>query len=249
MSVHIVIPARFGSMRLPGKPLADVAGKAMIVRVLERASQAACDSCVAAVDNTDVKDVVEQAGFAAVMTNEAHLSGSDRVMEVAALMGWDEQDIVVNVQGDEPLIPPVVIDDVIQAITENTVGIATVCEPIEDNKIFADPNAVKVVIANSGCALYFSRAGIPYPRESGDVQNAYRHIGIYAFRVAALRRITSLALGTLESIEKLEQLRWLEAGENIQVIKARQSVPGGVDTAEDLAAVVRHFSEQTSLSD
>lgn len=248
MSVHVVIPARFGSMRLPGKPLADVAGKAMIVRVLERASQAACDSCVAAVDNTAVRDVVEQAGFLAVMTDKAHLSGSDRVMEVAALMGWDEQDIVVNVQGDEPLMPPAVINDVIQAIKESVAGIATVCEPINDSKTFADPNAVKVVTDKSGSALYFSRAGIPYARESGGPQNAYRHIGIYAFRVATLRAITGLSLGTLEDIEKLEQLRWLEAGEKIQVIKACQPVPGGVDTAEDLAAVVRYFTEQLPQS-
>jgi 3-deoxy-manno-octulosonate cytidylyltransferase (CMP-KDO synthetase) len=259
MKTHIVIPARMASTRLPGKPLIDIAGVPMIVRVARQASLAAVDSVIVAVDDVQVQRVAEQAGFTALLTSVDHPSGSDRVMEVVERQDWDDQDIVINVQGDEPLLPPAIIDQLTGVMAEQPeIDIATLSEPIESGVDFMDPNIVKVVVNAIGQALYFSRAPIPFPRDellnplAGDSKPALaakdlaawgvqRHVGVYAFRVAALRRFVTLTDSKLERIERLEQLRWLEAGHQINVLPSISSIPGGVDTPEDLLRVEQYL--------
>ena len=239
MKSWVVIPARMASTRLPGKPLAAIAGKPMIVRVMQQAVQARVDGVVAAVDQEQVFSAVTEAGFDAVMTGMHHQSGSDRVMEVASLKGWQDEDVVINVQGDEPLIPPLVIDQLVVAMQEDgNMTMATLSEPIVNADDFLNPNVVKVVTDRNGDALYFSRASIPFPRDeiandSVGEFSAARHIGVYAFRVGALREFVNLSDSRLEATEKLEQLRWLEAGRQIRVLSSAAPVPGGVDTEED----------------
>ena len=239
MKSWVVIPARMASTRLPGKPLAAIAGKPMIVRVMQQAVQARVDGVVAAVDQEQVFSAVTEAGFDAVMTGMHHQSGSDRVMEVASLKGWQDEDVVINVQGDEPLIPPLVIDQLVVAMQEDGyMTMATLSEPIINADDFLNPNVVKVVTDRNGDALYFSRAPIPFPRDeiandSVGEFSAARHIGVYAFRVGALREFVNLSDSRLEATEKLEQLRWLEAGRQIRVLSSAAPVPGGVDTEED----------------
>ena len=251
------------STRLPGKPLVNIAGVPMIVRVARQASLAAVDSVIVAVDDVQVQTVVEQAGFSAFLTSVDHPSGSDRVMEVADLQGWDDQDIVINVQGDEPLLPPSIINQLADVMTNHPdMDIATLSEPIESGGEFLDPNIVKVVVDVDGRALYFSRASIPFPRdellnkqaEEGAGISApelaawgvQRHVGVYAFRVAALRRFVALTDSKLERIERLEQLRWLEAGHHINVLPSVTPIPGGVDTPEDLIRVERYLNKPGS---
>ena len=239
MKSWVVIPARMASTRLPGKPLAAIAGKPMIVRVMQQAVQARVDGVVAAVDQEQVFSAVTEAGFDAVMTGMHHQSGSDRVMEVASLKGWQDEDVVINVQGDEPLIPPLVIDQLVVAMQEDgNMTMATLSEPIINADDFLNPNVVKVVTDRNGDALYFSRAPIPFPRDeiandSVGEFSAARHIGVYAFRVGALREFVNLSDSRLEVTEKLEQLRWLESGRQIRVLSSAAPVPGGVDTEED----------------
>ena len=191
-------------------------------------------------------DAVTAAGLQAEMTRADHLSGSDRVMEVAERRGWLDDDVVVNVQGDEPLVPPVVIEQLFEGmLRQPDVLMATLSEPITQFDDFLNPNVVKVVANYGGFAMFFSRAPIPYPRDAAGDQlpsGAARHVGIYAFRVNGLRRFISLGGSTLEDIEKLEQMRWLPAGLPLLVIEAQESVPGGVDTPEDLARVQALFS-------
>lgn len=245
MAVHIVIPARYDSSRLPGKPLADIAGQPMVARVASQAALSGADSVVVAVDDPRVAAAVSAAGWDSEMTRTDHLSGSDRVMEVAERRGWAEQDIVINVQGDEPLVPPEVIDQLFQGMLDNPdVPMATLSEPIEQIDEFLNPNVVKVVTNNAGLAMLFSRAPVPYPRDSDATEvppGAARHVGIYGFRVAALRQFISLNGSILEETEKLEQLRWLQAGFPLLVIQAREPVPGGVDTPADLARIQALF--------
>ncbi len=250
MKTCCVIPARFASTRLPGKPLALIDGVPMIVRVVRQVSLADLDHVVVAVDDERVRDVVADAGFEALMTRPDHPSGSDRVMEVVTSMGWGDDDIVINVQGDEPLIPPMVISQLADTLAaEPALHMATLSEPLSTPDDFSNPNVVKVVCDARGDALYFSRAPIPYPRdhmqtlhetvrtEALEQTGASRHIGIYGFRVAGLRTFVGLTHSRLEQIERLEQLRWLEAGHRLRVIEASMAVPGGVDTPEDLARV------------
>jgi 3-deoxy-manno-octulosonate cytidylyltransferase (CMP-KDO synthetase) len=250
---HVVIPARYASTRLPGKPLADLAGRPMVVRVAERAAACGAARVVVASDDDRVLDAVLAAGFEGVRTRADHPSGSDRVMEVAEALGWDDHAVVVNVQGDEPLIPPQVIAQAAGLLTADAdIGVATLCAPMSDAAAVFDPNVVKVVTGDDGFALYFSRAPIPYARDAFAADAArggalpgtggwYRHIGIYGFRVAALRRFVSLPVGRLEQLEALEQLRMLEAGMGIRVATAVAPVPGGVDTEADLARVRARF--------
>ena len=246
MNIHIVIPARFASTRLPGKPLADIAGEPMIVRVAAQAARSMANDVVVAVDDQRVADVVIAAGWQAEMTLEDHASGSDRVMEVASRRGWSDDDIVINVQGDEPLVPPQAIDQLCQGmLTQPEVAMATLSEPISDIDDFLNPNVVKVVADDAGLAMTFSRSPVPYPRdaEGRDVPDgAARHVGIYGFRVSALRRFIALGESSLEGIEKLEQLRWLQASLPLLVLQAEVRVPGGVDTPDDLARVQALFS-------
>lgn len=244
MTVHVVVPARLASTRLPDKPLADIGGQPMIVRVAQQVARSEITSICVAVDDERVLQAAQNAGVNAVMTRTDHPAGSDRVMEVAEQQGWSDRDIVINVQGDEPLIPPAVINylaDTMQQTPE--LEMATLAEEILSGADFHDPNVVKVVCNSQADALYFSRAPIPFPREvqtdlPADL-GVLRHVGVYAFRVAALRAFVGLRNSRLEAIEKLEQLRWLEAGRKIRVLLSPEPVPGGIDTPEDLARVRR----------
>lgn len=256
MSAHpfrIVIPARYASSRLPAKPLADIAGKPMIVRVAERvAGCGAAELCIAT-DHAEVARVVEAAGFRAVMTRADHPSGTDRLGEVVAAMGWQDDDIVVNVQGDEPLIDPAIVRKVADSLaSDRDASIATAAHPIHDIEEFMNPAVVKVVCDAHQRALYFSRAPMPWPRDAfgrnppssgampGGVQ-ALRHVGLYAYRVSFLRRYAGLAPSPLEGIEMLEQLRALWHGYRICVDVLDTAPAAGVDTPEDLERVRRIF--------
>lgn len=245
MALRIVIPARYASSRLPGKPLADIGGKPMIVRVAEQAALAKAESVVVAVDDPRVAEVVNAAGWEVEMTRIDHQSGSDRVMEVVSKRGWADDDIVINLQGDEPLLPLVVIDQLHQGMLQRPeIAMATLSEPLHDAEPFFNPNVVKVVVDAGGLALTFSRAPVPYPRDEPEQvpAGAARHIGIYGFRVSGLREFVGLSESRLEGIERLEQLRWLEAGRRLFVIEAAEVVPGGVDTPEDLERIQALFS-------
>lgn len=256
MTVHVVIPARLASTRLPNKPLADIAGDPMIVHVARRASRSSADNVIVAVDDEQVLQVVSAAGFQTMLTARAHPSGSDRVMQVAQAQGWAADDIVINVQGDEPLLPPAIIDQLARYMGSSPeVEVATLSEPITSVEDFMNPNVVKVITDINHRALYFSRAPIPYPRDElaeGDLQvatvrqnNVQRHIGVYGFRVAALGRFIALTDSRLERIERLEQLRWLESGGSITVLESVEPIPGGVDTPEDLQRVRQIVAQQT----
>ena len=246
MSFKVVIPARFASSRLPGKPLADIAGKPMVVRVAERAARSGASEILVATDHEDVRDAVERHGFRVVMTRADHTSGTDRLAEVAAAQGWHEDVIVVNVQGDEPLIEPALIDQVARELEcDADAAVATACHLIESIEDFLNPNVVKVVRDARGHALYFSRAPIPWPRDAFAVDrrdlpeglDARRHIGIYAYRVAFLRRYGALGPSPNEEIESLEQLRVLWHGFRLRVADVAAVPEPGVDTAEDLARI------------
>jgi len=246
VSYRVVIPARYGSQRLPGKPLADIQGSPMIVRVAQAVARSTARELVVATDDERVREAVARAGFQAMLTRPDHPSGSDRVMEVVTRAGWPPDDLVLNVQGDEPLIPPAVLDQLAAALDQApALASATLCEPIRRRADLDSPNVVKVVRAADGRALYFSRSPIPHRRDgmgdpSGELPAEgrwWRHVGVYAYRVWALTRFVGLPTGTLEDLEKLEQLRLLENGLDMLVLEACEPVPGGVDTAEDLARV------------
>lgn len=249
MHFRVVIPARYASSRLPGKPLADIGGRPMVLRVLERALQAGAESVVVATDDVRVQQAVEAAGHQALMTSPEHQSGTERLVEVAETLGWPDDTLVVNVQGDEPLIDPALIREAArQLVLHDDAVMATLAHPIHDHADFVNPNVVKVVADESGCALYFSRAPIPWPRDAFAAQQAMphelgalRHIGLYAYRAGFLRTYSSLASSPLERHEMLEQLRVLWHGYRIS-LGVTPTVPApGVDTPEDLARVRRLF--------
>jgi 3-deoxy-manno-octulosonate cytidylyltransferase (CMP-KDO synthetase) len=242
----VVVPARYRSSRLPGKPLADLHGKPMVVRVAERCAASGAEEVVIATDDVRIVEAVTSAGFEATMTRADHASGSDRVMEVARLRGWDDDAIVINVQGDEPQIPPAVVMQVAQILqADQARRVATLCEPIGEVEVLTDPNVVKVVRDRWGRALYFSRAPIPYERDEppGNAGRdrggpiGLRHIGVYGYRLSALQQFVELPVSDLERAEKLEQLRLLENGIAIFVTEACETVPAGVDTRADLERV------------
>lgn len=242
----VVIPARFASSRLPGKPLLDIAGKPMVIQVAIRASKSQADEVVIATDHAPIEQVAQQFGFASVMTREDHPSGTDRIAEVVQTMGWSDDTIVVNVQGDEPLIDPVLINEVAHALAKDTQAVmATACHPIHDIEAFENPNIVKVVLNTNNQALYFSRAPIPYPRddEYREQLTANRHIGIYAYRVGFLKQYANLPATALEKIESLEQLRVLYHGYQIAVTVTDNAPASGVDTVADLESVRQVFTE------
>ncbi len=243
MSFVVIIPARFASTRLPGKPLVDINGLPMIVRVLEQARASGADRVIVATDHPDVARAVEAAGGEVCMTRVDHHSGTERLAEVIEKYAFPDDTIIVNVQGDEPLIPPVIIRQVADNLAGCDAGMATLAVPIETAEEAFNPNAVKVVMDAQGYALYFSRATIPWERDRfaqsrdaiGDC--FLRHIGIYAYRAGFIRRYVAWAPTRLENIEMLEQLRVLWYGEKIHVAVAA-AVPGtGVDTPEDLNRV------------
>lgn len=249
MSFKIVIPARYASLRLPGKPLLDIAGKPMVVRVAEQASATGAE-IVVATDDQRIFDAVEAHGYRAMMTRTDHVSGTDRIAEVAISMGWAENEIVVNVQGDEPLIEPALIEEVaLNMAQHNEAAIATACHQIHDKAQMLNPNVVKVVLDKEGYALYFSRAPIPYPRDAfaagGELPAAieiYRHIGIYAYRTSFLKAYAGLQPSPIERYESLEQLRALWHGYKISVAVTTHPPAAGVDTAEDLEAMRKLYS-------
>ncbi|NUU65266.1 3-deoxy-manno-octulosonate cytidylyltransferase [Enterobacteriaceae bacterium BIT-l23] len=243
MSFVAIIPARYASSRLPGKPLMDIHGKPMIVHVLERARESGATRIIVATDHTDVAKAVEAAGGEVCMTRADHESGTERLAEVVEKCGFADDTPIVNLQGDEPMIPPENLRQVAENLIASGVGMSTLAVPIEDAQEAFNPNAVKVVCDSKGFALYFSRATIPWDRdrfarsreEPGD--SLLRHIGIYGYRAGFIRRYVSWAPSPLEQLEKLEQLRVLWYGEKIHVAVARK-VPGtGVDTPEDLERV------------
>lgn len=243
MSFKIVIPARYASSRLPGKPLADIAGKPMVVRVAERAAQSGASEVLVATDHEEVRAAVERHGFAAVMTRADHASGTDRIAEVAGQRGWGDDIVVVNVQGDEPFIEPGLINQVAGELAADAdAAVATACHSIGCAEDFFNPNVVKVVCDVRGHAQYFSRAPIPWPRDAfaadrtklPETLPAKRHIGIYAYRCGFLRRYGALSASPLERFEALEQLRVLWHGFRIRVAEIAHAPEAGVDTPEDL---------------
>lgn len=250
MSFRVVIPARFASTRLPGKPLAEIAGRPMIAHVWERARASRAAEVIIASDDERVLAAAAAFGADAERTSPDHLSGTDRIAEVAERRGWPDDCVVVNVQGDEPLLPEVVVDQVAANLIANPdAGMSTLAEPIRERSRVFDPNVVKVVTRADGFALYFSRAPIPWQRasfaEGVSVADAgaemtgpwRRHLGIYAYRVGLLRRFVTWPPAALEEIEMLEQLRVLHAGVGIHVADACAPVPAGVDTPDDLERV------------
>lgn len=250
VTFRIVVPARHASVRLPGKPLADICGKPMIVRVLERVHAAGAAEVCVATDHEGVRDAVLAAGGEVVMTRADHPSGTDRLAEVAILRAWADDDIVVNVQGDEPLIDPEIISAVAAALAADPeAAIATAAHALASVDDAFNPNVVKVVCDAAGRALYFSRAPIPWARDAFGARRdslpiglpMRRHVGLYAYRVGFLRRYAELAPSPLEHWEALEQLRALWHGYRIQVLDLPTAPAAGVDTPEDLERVRQSF--------
>lgn len=237
----VVIPARYASTRLPGKPLLELAGRPMLQHVYERSLQSGASEFIIATDDQRIADAAHKFNATVCMTSPEHTSGTERLAEVVEVQGWGDDDIIVNVQGDEPLIPAALIKQVAAGLADNAdAPMATLAYPIHTTDEVADPNIVKVVLDKQGYALYFSRAAIPFHRDRPAVGNntgALRHIGLYAYRAGFLKRYMQMEPSPLESIEKLEQLRVLWHGMKIQVGIAT-ALPGhGVDTLEDLARV------------
>lgn len=248
MSFRVVIPARFGSSRLPGKPLLDIAGKPMVVHVYERALQSAASEVIVATDDTRIFDALRKLGAPVLMTRADHPSGTDRLQEVATHFGWRNDDIVVNVQGDEPLIPAAVINQVAANLQQSTTaGMATLAEPLESVEQLFNPNIVKLVRDYQDHALLFSRAPMPWARDAfalsreqlpPEALSLYlRHLGIYAYRVGFLHDYVSWPPALLEQLESLEQLRALYNGVKIHVAVTAEALPPGVDTQADLDRV------------
>ena len=253
----VVIPARYASTRLPGKPLLDIAGKPMIAHVCERAREADAEEIIVATDNERIFQTVSDLGIKAVMTRPDHQSGTERIAEVARLCGWAGVDIIVNLQGDEPLIPPATIREAASALAgQKLAGIATLAAKIIDSEEIFNPNVVKVVLNKAGYALYFSRAPIPWERDtfaqsgrkpSGKI-SYLRHIGLYAYTVDFLNRYCSWEASPLESVESLEQLRILWHGEAVLVKVVDKTPEAGVDTEQDLKRVEQVLSLESLIS-
>ncbi|MBT9433303.1 3-deoxy-manno-octulosonate cytidylyltransferase [Candidatus Sodalis endolongispinus] len=251
MSFIAIIPARFASSRLPGKPLADINGKPMVVRVMERAQASGADRVIVATDHQGVVDAVERAGGEVFLTRPDHQSGTERLQEVIDRYDFPDNQIIVNVQGDEPLIPPQIIRQVADNLAGAEAGMATLAVPVTTAEEAFNPNAVKVVVDARGYALYFSRATIPWDREGFArsreqlSHGLLRHIGIYAYRADFIRRYVSWSASPLEKIEILEQLRVLWYGEKIHVAVAIVTPGMGVDTPQELAQVRLLQQQQT----
>jgi 3-deoxy-manno-octulosonate cytidylyltransferase (CMP-KDO synthetase) len=249
MPFHVIIPARFGASRLPGKPLLDVAGRPLIQWVWDCARASGAASVIVATDDARIRSVAAGFGADVAMTSADHVSGTDRIAEVARARGLPPEAIVINLQGDEPLMPPAVPARVAAALIEHPeCGIATAAAPVASAAEFLDPSCVKVLRSLGGEALYFSRASVPWPRDTaaaggpGDFSRAFRHIGIYGYRVRSLLEFAGWRPTPLETTEKLEQLRALEHGMRIHVVALQEAPPAGVDTPEDLEAVRARLS-------
>lgn len=258
MTFHVIIPARYGSERFPGKPLIDLAGKPMIQRVYERARLSRAASVQVATDDQRIADAVHAFGGEVVMTSACHASGTDRVQEAATKAGLGAREVIVNVQGDEPAIPPAAINLVAEILGDSGAPMATLCEPITSAEDVFNPNQVKVVRDSHGRALYFSRAPLPYARDAfadsaaacqdtGWLSAAdagwLRHLGIYAYTKALLDEFVTWPASPLEKVERLEQLRALEKGVHIQLALADVEMPPGIDTPQDVARALRYIEE------
>lgn len=248
----VVIPARYASQRLPGKPLLDIAGKPMIQHVYERARESGADDVVIATDDERIRLATSTFTDRICMTSGAHNSGTDRIAEVVGQLGWADDTVVVNLQGDEPLMPPALLNQVASALVSHPDSdMATLAVPLSATQQLFDSNVVKVVTDRKGYALYFSRATIPWKRDlfvAGQsaqpdwLDGVYRHLGIYAYRAGFLHGYANLPVSPIERMESLEQLRVLWNGGRIAVDVANSAPPAGVDTAEDLARVVEALS-------
>lgn len=233
-----VIPARLASTRLPRKPLADIGGAPMVVRVAQQAAKSLASQVVVATDSDEIIHVCQQHQIAVIKTSTAHPTGTDRLSELVVMRGLSDEAIVVNVQGDEPFIPPELINQVAQALADHTdCAIATAAVAIEDASEIHNPNVVKVVLDANGQALYFSRAAIPFQRDGLEPSIPYlRHLGIYAYKVHFLKAFAGLPPAPIEKMEALEQLRALHSGYKIHVQVYHEVPPPGIDTPEDLLA-------------
>lgn len=240
--MKIIIPARYQSTRLPGKPVKNIDGVPMIVRVLKQAAKvAAADQVIVACDDERIFDAVEQAGGTAVMTCQDHQSGTDRIADALSGLSLPDDEIILNVQGDEPFIPVDLIQMTADALRNNQdAHISTCVTPIVDKGDIINPNVVKAVMDDQGRALYFSRAPIPFDRDGLGTGHYFRHIGIYGYRYHALKTMTTAPVHPLEALEKLEQLRALGLGMTIQVGVYQDPVPHGVDTEADLQAAIEY---------
>ena len=250
----VAIPARYAASRLPGKPMRLLAGEPLVLHVVRRALAAGAREVWVAADDVRIADALAGSGVRIAMTSPGHASGTDRLAECAALAGWGEDTVVVNLQGDEPFAPAAGIRAVADLLRTSGAEMATLATPIVDVDTLFDPNAVKLVRADNGDALYFSRAPIPWPRDAFALDRSrlpagghwWRHIGIYAYRAGFLRRFAQMPPSRLEQLESLEQLRVLEAGFRIAVASTLAPFPPGVDTSDDLARAEMHFAAMTA---
>ncbi len=251
MSFRIIIPARFASTRLPGKPLRDICGKPMIAHVIERAKQSKAEEVIVATDSSEIAEAVSALDVQVCMTHENHQSGTERLSEVIEKLGFDDDQILINLQGDEPLMPAVCLNQVGQALEEDAnLKMATLCTPLTDINELFDPHAVKVVRDINNYALYFTRAAVPWsrdcfnevPREMPKKQEYQRHIGLYGYRAGFIRQYLEWQSSDIEKTESLEQLRVLYYGEKIKVITAETPPGPGVDTIDDLNRVCELIS-------
>ena len=245
----VAIPARYASSRLPGKPLREINGKPMIEHVYRRACESDASQVVIATDDERIAAVAAQFGAKVCMTGNQHRSGTERIAEVADLLEWRDETIVVNLQGDEPAMPSELIDQCATLLDESSADLATLASPIQSDEDFGNPNVVKVVRDNDGLALYFSRATIPYPRDAARRAEAraaaLHHHGIYAYRCGVLRRLVSSDPSPLELVEHLEQLRALSLGMTIRVGVPAVRPGAGVDTEEDLRGAARELAKRS----
>ncbi|MCL2021633.1 MAG: 3-deoxy-manno-octulosonate cytidylyltransferase [Betaproteobacteria bacterium] len=245
----VVIPARYASSRLPGKPLLDLGGRPMVIRVAENARQSGAEEILIATDHPAILEAAAEYGHEAILTAENHASGTDRIAEVAAFKGWPPDTLVVNAQGDEPLLPPEMINAAAYALAQSGADMATLAHPLADAAEFFNPNVVKVVCDRQGNALYFSRAPVPYARDAfaksretlPPDMKALRHIGLYAYRASFLHAYGRLERSPLEESESLEQLRALWHGYRIHVLEIDHPLPPGVDTPEEAERMRQRF--------
>ncbi len=239
----VVIPARYASERLPGKPLREIAGKTMLQHVYERGKESDATDVLIATDDQRIIDAANDFGASVHMTKSHHRSGTERLAEVSETLDWPDDQVVINLQGDEPMMPAALINQCASLLDDSSVDVATLASPLASKADYENPNVVKVVSDNDGNAIYFSRSPIPFSRnETTDdlaVQTAMHHHGIYAYRCGTLRTIVAAERSELEACEQLEQLRALSIGLSIKVAKALSRPPAGVDTEDDLAQVER----------